>query len=250
MRRNTSTKLPKCVAVFGACGGVGRRVVDILLQEVELLIISDRSHGELLDLEVSIWKRAPGLKVLSIPVDLGKDSILDEMDSLIQTSEWQVLDAIYMCAGYGLLEPYEDTPLNEKLVFLRCNLISQIYLVISARNRSPYPIQCHCISSVCGLVPGPFYTLYHVVKAGLLSQKELGLEGRIIVPHIIEGTDFFNRGEMNRMRCWVLSLLVRCHFLNTTPRVVAEALLFGTMPYCGVGAFLCRLYAALTHWSR
>lgn len=240
--------LPKHVMVFGACGGVGRCVVEILCREAELLVLSDRSNEKLLDLQASIWRMAPGLRIVCITLDLSTTSIMDEIDLLVQTPEWQVLEAIYICAGYGLLEPYQDTPLFEKLSFLRCNLISQIYLIILSRTRSPTPIQCHCISSVCGLVAGPFYVLYHVVKAALLAQQDLG--ERVVIPHIIERTDFFIRPEMRRMQCWVLSLLLKCHFLNTTPRVVAESLLFGSTPFCGMGAILCRLYSALTQWAR
>lgn len=164
------------VAVVGGCGGMGRALVDALIQT--------QVHVAVLDLPSSVEQHPPPPEALVLPMDGGNEAQVAEAFATLAT-QWPRLDGMANLAGYFKgLSPLSDLDVSVFDDIIAGNLRSHF---LCARAAIPLLQRSErgsmvCMASTQAVDVIPNYTHYAAAKAGVVAMvKGMAREN---APHI------------------------------------------------------------------
>ena len=164
------------VAVVGGCGGMGRALVDALIQT--------QVHVAVLDLPSSVEQHPPPPEVLVLPMDGGNEAQVAEAFATLAT-QWPRLDGMANLAGYFKgLSPLSDLDVSVFDDIIAGNLRSHFLCAKAAMPllRQSVHGAMVCVASTQAIDVIPNYTHYAAAKAGVVAMvKGMAREN---APHI------------------------------------------------------------------
>lgn len=162
----------KVAVVTGAASGIGLAVTELMIENGATVFLAD-FNADALSAEVDrLNARTPG-KAIGVRTDVTKQP---EVAALVEQAAEHAghLDFLFNNAGAGLTMPFEDITLEiwEKVINL--NLWGVIYGIHSALPIMRKQGFGHIVntSSIAGIIPPPYQTVYCATKYGVTGIGE------------------------------------------------------------------------------
>jgi short-subunit dehydrogenase len=158
--------------VTGASKGIGAAMVEQLAADRWNVILVARGKSELEALAGQLAAKHD-VKALVLAADLSQPSAAQDLWARVAALGVRV-DVLVNNAGFGLLGPFDKTPLPRELEILQVNVtalteLTKLALPAMLERRQGWILN---VSSTAGFVPGPFMSVYYASKAYVLSFSE------------------------------------------------------------------------------
>lgn len=189
----------KIVIVTGASSGIGEefvRQLDESFSRIDEIWMIARGQKKMEAIAATL-----GNKARILPLDLEQEADRRELENILDAEKPNVC-MLVNCAGYGLMGPFEQLPLEEQLgmVELNCKALTAVtYMALPYMIRNARIIQ---LASSAAFVPQMNFAVYAATKSYVLSfSRALQEEVRsreIFVTAVCPGpveTPFFARAE-------------------------------------------------------
>jgi short-subunit dehydrogenase len=207
MATSRSNRSPKLSIVTGASSGLGRALSERLAENGSNLVVVARNQERL-----EACAREIALKhsvhVEAISADLAQpdapDKVFDRLQALGSTA-----DVLVNNAGFNVYGRFEDADLDKELEMIRLHVVAttqltKLFLEARDKNRRNRILN---VSSIAGLVPGPFVSVHFATRAHMLSFslalseefKGTDVDVTCLCPGPMK-TDFFRRAGMQDVR--------------------------------------------------
>ena len=203
----------KLALITGASRGIGEAFAHLLAKDGYRLVIVARSENELNRVSGVLSSRHD-VSVVPIPFDLGEPHAGAALAKELQGRGLEP-DVIVNNAGYGLLGPAAELPLDEQLGMIDVNVRALTDLSL---RFMPGLLQGQGrrgiinVASLAAFLPGPNMAVYYATKAYVLSFSEAlaaEVQGRgVTVTAVCPGmvaTGFQARAGMEESRAYKLS---------------------------------------------
>jgi short-subunit dehydrogenase len=158
--------------VTGASKGIGAALAEQLAADHWNLILVARGKEELETLGNALAAKH-GIRTLVLPTDLSQPNAASDLWARVSALGVRV-DVLVNNAGFGLLGPFDKTPLKRELAIIQVNVtalteLTKLALPAMLERKLGWILN---VASTAGFVPGPFMSVYYASKAYVLSFSE------------------------------------------------------------------------------
>jgi len=158
--------------VTGASKGIGAELAEQLAADHWNLILVARGKGELEALAGALTVKH-GIKALVLAADLAKPGAAADLWARVSALAVKV-EVLINNAGFGLLGPFQETPIQRELEIIQVNItalteLTKLALPSMLERRRGWILN---LGSTAGFVPGPLMSIYYASKAYVLSFSE------------------------------------------------------------------------------
>ena len=201
------------VLITGASAGIGRSLALLFARNGFDLVLVARREAELHDLADEA--RRHGRTAHVMPADLGVPGGAGALHDRLQRQGVEV-DVLVNNAGFGLLGPFHELPLDRQVAMIQLNVTSLTALTrlllppMLARNRGGVLN----VASTAAFQPGPLMAVYYATKAYVLSFTEALAEevagSAVKVSCLAPGptrTEFAERAAIPRIRLFAAGMM-------------------------------------------
>lgn len=197
--------------VTGASSGLGTEMARVLADRCRAnVILAARREGRLRQLSDEL-QAVHGVQVDVFPVDLTNDNAIEQ---LVEHALHRQVAAAVLNAGVTHFGPYEELPLESFKRMLQINVTSVVHL---ATRLIPSMRACEegggilLVSSLAGIVPVPYQTVYSGTKAFLVAfgtnlHEELRSSGVTVTTYAPGGiaTEMTAGTRFDDLRGWLM----------------------------------------------
>ena len=154
--------------ITGATGGLGGAFVEEMARRGENMLLTGRSLDKLLALKNRLAAEFPTLWVEVCPADLSDEK--SRADLIEKMSDKSVrIGRLVNAAGADIQKPFLDYT-QEKIAFqCRANFEAAVSLCHAAIKNADSGLEILNISSVSGIYPMPYFSIYSAAKGALTS---------------------------------------------------------------------------------
>ena len=178
MSRNAiwTRKGPKRALITGASGGIGEAFAHLLAQEGWELVLVARNADEL-NRVAGVLHGDYAAQVHFLPLDLTAPGAAQKLQEWLAARKLRV-DVLINNAGFGLMGPATELPLEEQLrmIDLNCRAATELALTLLPPMMAQRAGGIINVASLAAFMPGPGMAVYHATKAFLLSFSEALVE--------------------------------------------------------------------------
>jgi short-subunit dehydrogenase len=158
--------------VTGASKGIGAELAEQLAADRWNVILVARGRAELETLATALATKH-GVKALVLPADLSQPNAAADLWKRVSALAVKV-DVLINNAGFGLLGPFRETPIQRELEMIQVNItalteLTKLALPPMLERRRGWILN---VGSTAGFVPGPLMSVYYASKAYVLSFSE------------------------------------------------------------------------------
>lgn len=154
--------------VIGATGGLGKIACYELAQKGENLFLTARSQERLELLKLQLLDKYPNVKIECYKVDLQSQDSL--RDLLLNFSSLNAkIKGIYFFNGVDTQKAFGKYDCAKITMQVRVNYESVILLTKFALENRSKELKILVTSSLCGVVPMPYFALYSSTKSALIN---------------------------------------------------------------------------------
>jgi len=158
--------------VTGASKGIGAELAEQLAADHWNLVLVARGRGELETLAKALTAKH-GIKALVLPADLAQPNAAADLWNRVSAQGVKV-EVLINNAGFGLLGPFHETPIQRELEMIQVNItalteLTKLALPPLLERRRGWILN---VGSTAGFVPGPLMSVYYASKAYVLSFSE------------------------------------------------------------------------------
>jgi short-subunit dehydrogenase len=155
--------------ITGASSGIGLELAKLLAADGNDLVLVARREKLLRDVADDLTRRY-GIQASTVIADLGHPEGCSTVARHVETSG-RVVTALVNNAGFGLLGPFAETPLERQLEMIDLNIAALTHLTrlllpgMLSRRRG----MILNVASTAAFQPGPLMSVYYASKAYVLS---------------------------------------------------------------------------------
>ena len=150
--------------IFGACGGLGKGFSTQLVKQNKNLILVGTSTQKLSNLKDELLLLNSGVEIKFFTCNLINEK---ERESLKEKLDNFVIDELFYIAGIDTRMEFEKFTESKIISQIRVNFEGCVSLVNYVLKRRKTPIKILVVSSICGLMPMPYYSVYSATKSAL-----------------------------------------------------------------------------------
>ena len=157
--------------ITGASAGIGRHLALLFARQGYDVVLVARRETALQELAGQITQMGRSARVL--PADLATAGGAEDLDERLRRDAIDV-DVLVNNAGFGLLGPFAELPLDRQIAMIQLNVTTLTALTrlllpgMLARNRGGLLN----VASTAAFQPGPLMAVYYATKAYVLSFSE------------------------------------------------------------------------------
>lgn len=158
--------------VTGASKGIGAALAEQLAADHWNLILVARGKEEL-EAQANALAAKHAIRALVLPTDLARPNAAFDLWARVSALGVRV-DVLVNNAGFGLLGPFDKTPLERELDMIQVNVtalseLTKLAVPAMLERKQGWILN---LASTAGFVPGPFMSVYYASKAYVLSFSE------------------------------------------------------------------------------
>lgn len=158
----------KYVIISGATGGIGCEFCKHQILQGENLILLGRQLDKLNNLKSRLLSLNDSVKVLVFPCDLSSSEERLKLFSLIKDENLKIKRLINV-AGVDTQMAFSEYT-QQKIIFqTRVNFESAVSLTKFCLELNSDDLEVLTVSSMCGLTPMPYFSLYSATKSALIN---------------------------------------------------------------------------------
>ena len=188
--------------ITGASGGIGLEFARIAAANKINLILLARNSEKLIKLREELEERY-SIKVLAVGCDLSDPDAVEKITALLLKRNI-VPDILINNAGFGMYGPFDRIGAENETNMIQLNVtfLTELTKVIYRQMLKKGKGKILNVSSIAGLMPGPWMAVYHATKAYVSSfsqalaveAKGRGVTVTALCPGPVE-TNFENRAS-------------------------------------------------------
>lgn len=158
--------MEKVTLITGAGGGLGKEFSSIYAKNGNNLVLVDVDESGLNDTKKYVLEKNPNTKIDLVVADLSIVSDLEKVFDFCKSNGYFVNNLVN-AAGFGDCCDFKDMAISKqlKMTEVNCNALlyfTRVFLDDMLKNNEGHIIN---ISSIAGLVPGPYMCTYHATKS-------------------------------------------------------------------------------------
>ena len=180
--------------VTGATGVLGTAFCFALAERGENLYITGRSGSRLEALKTQLTAQYPSIKVDFCACDLADDA---SVNRLFSEAEKYKIHSLYNVAGADIQQPFCEYGSRQITFQIRSTFEGAARITDFAIKHRAEKLKVLNVSSVCGILPMPYFALYSASKGALTSfsvalakeMKGTGVKVQVVLPGAIYTRD-------------------------------------------------------------
>ena len=158
--------MEKVTLITGAGGGLGKEFAYIYAKNGNNLVLVDVDEAGLKETEAYVKEKSPDTQIDLLVADLSLIDDLQKVFDFTKTNGYFVNNLVN-AAGFGDCCDFKDMAISKqlKMTEVNCNALlyfTRVFLDDMLKNDEGHIIN---ISSIAGLVPGPYMCTYHATKS-------------------------------------------------------------------------------------
>lgn len=165
--------------ITGGSSGIGYALANVFAQHGYGLALAS-SNAQRLEQAAAVLSRAASVPIRTFPVDLSSEGAAKKLYSAVKEADLNPL-VLVNNAGFGLVGPAEQIPLERDAALLRLNILSltalcKLFLPDLYRRGEGYILN---VASTGAFQPGPYTASYFASKSYVLSySRAIGYEAK------------------------------------------------------------------------
>ena len=165
--------MTKISLITGATSGLGKEFAKLYAKDGNNVLLVGRNQDKLNSVKDEIQKAYPNIIVDTFAIDLSKNELLHTVKEYTDSKDYFVNNLVNN-AGFGDRCDFKDMDpeVQVNMTNVCCNAVCyllNVYIKDMLKNNEGHIIN---VASIAGLVPGPYMSTYHAVKAYVVSLGE------------------------------------------------------------------------------
>ncbi len=165
--------MEKRTLITGAAGGLGKEFALIFARNNNSLLLVDLDEKGLEETKNYVLDKYPEIKIDLLSADLSKHDELEKVFDYTNDKKY-FINNLVNGAGFGDCSDFKDMVISKQIamVEVNCNALlyfTRVFLDNMLKNNEGHIIN---ISSIAGLVPGPYMCTYHASKSFVATLGE------------------------------------------------------------------------------
>ena len=165
--------MEKRTLITGAAGGLGKEFSLIFAQNKNDLVLVDIDLKGLEETKTYVLEKCPDTKIELIEANLSDHNGLEKVFDYVNSKNYFVNNLVNG-AGFGDCTDFKDMAISKQLTMTEVNCNALLYFTRAFLDNMLKNNEGHIIniSSIAGLVPGPYMCTYHATKSFVANLGE------------------------------------------------------------------------------